>query len=192
MKMKCGCEPMWNQMDFWCEERPYCPVHDTYEIEEGAEFYNDELALRLEEKMKGIARVMKNHPKGKQARCERCNALLEYLNEDVETGAFGCAYVVCLNCGHKTYLDEEEGKLLTIKNIKFPKDFTDHGEGINIDDIEINEWVKKCLKTLKKNRKDCSASMEIGMGNTMVFVRKYEDECRVWVTRDYYETSIPR
>ena len=181
MKMKCGCEPMWNQMDFWCEERPYCPVHDTYEIEEGAEFYNDNPALSDDDQLKG-----------KQTRCEKCNALFEHLKEDIETGAFGCAYVICLNCGYKIYLDEEAGKTLTRKNIKFPKDFTDHGEGINIDDIEINEWVKKCLKILKKNKKGYGVSVETGMGNTMVFVRKYEDEYRVWVTKDYYETSIPR
>ena len=127
----------------------------------------------------------------KQTECE-CSAILEYTTEDIETGSFGHAYISCPECDARIYLDDEDGKELTTDNISFPQDFTEFGEGIDVDDKTINKWIKQCLSSLTESDEDSGVTAECGSGNTMVFAKKYSDEYTIWVTRNYCESAILR
>lgn len=128
--------------------------------------------------------------------CDKCGAELEFSQEDIFSGAFGCAYVLCPVCNNSVWAGQATedglGKTLTVENISFPQDFADSGNAVKIGDEEINEIIKKCLKSLENAEEDWGVAAQGGTGDTAVFVFKYEDEYDISVARNYWETSIPR
>ena len=48
------------------------------------------------------------------------------------------------------------------------------------------------IDSLEKREEDYGEFALTGSGNTMVFAVKYEDEYAIYVTKEYYESSIPR
>lgn len=129
-----------------------------------------------------------SHKNGFYRDCERCNARLEFEPSDVQTGEFGCGYIVCPECGHKIYLDDPKfDKKVTHDNIKFPKDFWHMDKNaVEISDEEIQRWVSEVAQALKNGDEYCST----GSGNTMVVGQHYEDEDYIYVFKNYYEGQI--
>jgi hypothetical protein len=124
------------------------------------------------------------------AKCD-CGTELEYTKEDVQTGEFGCAYIICPECQTDILLNEY-CKLLTIDNVEYPKDFANFGDGKVLSDTEIQEYINKCLKPLKECTEDYGVHSLMASGDTMVFCTKHEDEYSVYVCKNYESTSIPR
>lgn len=121
-----------------------------------------------------------------------CGTELEYSNEDIITGQFGCAYIVCPECQSSIWLENEEGKTLTINNIEYPKDFSKYGDGNILFDYEIQMLINDCLKVLDSSNENYGVYSLSAIGDSMVFVTKHDDEYHVYVCKNYEETVIPK
>jgi hypothetical protein len=72
---------------------------------------------------------------------------------------------------------------------KYPDDFFDFGNGVDISNDEINKWIKEMVDELEENN-NCH-SLGRSTGNT--YVRVNRDDCtkyRVLVTKNYQEKDI--
>lgn len=123
--------------------------------------------------------------------CDGCKAELEFEYNDTYEGALGARYVKCPECGQEIMVDALDGTKLTSKNIEFPKHFF-RPSGVNIEDEEIQEWVRGCLKVAKETDEPYGYFVRTGSGNTQVILLSYENEYYITVTKDYYETSVNR
>ena len=126
--------------------------------------------------------------------CTGCKVKLEYDVADIQVGAYGCAYVECPKCGELIFIDSEVHSItLTKDNIQFPQHFWETGpNAVNLSDRKINQYVRECIDALEKREENYGEYALTGSGNTMVFAVKYEDEYAIYVTKGYYESSIPR
>ena len=122
--------------------------------------------------------------------CDECNAELEFAFDDTYEGALGARYLKCPVCGREiiTEIDVPE---LNSDNIKFPLHFFEPG-GVDINDDEITNWIRECLKAAEESDEPYGYFVHAGTGNTKVVLMAYEDEYDIIVTKDYYETMIPR
>ena len=126
-------------------------------------------------------------------KCDECGAELEFNDKDTYEGAYGCYYVTCPECKNERMVDGKECVDLDSHNIKFPLHFVPPSQkAVNLADEKIQEYVRQCLKSLEDDDEDWGVFSLTGSGNTMVFAFKYENEYIVYVTKDYYETSICR
>lgn len=123
--------------------------------------------------------------------CEECHAELEFAFDDTYEGALGARYLKCPVCSREVMTHELEGIELNSNNIEFPKHFFGPG-GVNIQDDEIQKWVRQCLKAAEESDEPYGYFLQAGTGNTKVILMAYEDEYNIIVTRDYYETSVNR
>lgn len=132
--------------------------------------------------------VKKEDQKFYRQKCGSCGCEFEYQKEDIDHGAFGCAYVVCPECSSKGNIEIEDDFELTAENVKFPQHFAQPG-GVKIKEEEINEMIQRVLNGLK-NRSE--PFLYTARGNTMVLGCAMEDEYAIYVTDKYWETAIPR
>lgn len=131
-------------------------------------------------------------PKIYKTTCDECRAELEYEKNDTYIGALGSREIICPSCGKRVCVEEPEGIVLNSNNIEFPLHFmAPSDKAVNISDVEIQRWVRERLHTAENYAEDYGYYVT-GSGDTMVFVFKYEDEYVVYVTKNYYECSIPR
>lgn len=131
-------------------------------------------------------------PKIYRVRCNECGTLLEYEKGDTYIGVFGGRELICPNCGTKVFVDEPEGIDLNSSNIEFPLHFMPPSDNaVDMGNAKIQEWVRERLRMAESDTEDYGHYFT-GSGNTMVFVFKYEDEYDVYVTKKYWECSIPR
>lgn len=81
---------------------------------------------------------------------------------------------------------------LNSSNIEFPLHFMPPSDNaVDMGNAKIQEWVRERLRMAESDTEDYGHYFT-GSGNTMVFVFKYEDEYDVYVTKKYWECSIPR
>ena len=120
--------------------------------------------------------------------CEHCNSIFELdeNDDDIIISDDDDNYVYCPCCGQKVYLYEPNTK----DNIRFPTSYHAFKNGVNIDDEEINKWVKECIEELEKNPEEYFKY--IGSGNTFVVVFNHEDEYYIVVTKNYFDVSIDK
>lgn len=124
-------------------------------------------------------------------KCYECDAELEFSLEDTYIGALGARYVKCPICGYEIMTEECDGIELNSSNIEFPTHFFEPN-GVDIPNNEIENWVRKCLKIAEESDKPYGYFVQTGSGNTRVILMAYEDEYRIIVAKDYYETSVNR
>lgn len=129
------------------------------------------------------------HGESKQIKCEWCNSVLEYEGSDIYYGEFGCAFIDCPVCKTKIELpDLPMG--LTVDNVRWPQHFSHMSDkAAHLSDDQVQTRINECLKVLKNEEPGDYAFS--GTGDTMVFAFKFEDEYAVYVTQNYFETSIP-
>ena len=98
---------------------------------------------------------------------------------------------VCPVCGKNSYVDDIDTPPITADTIKFPEHFHYFGDGVDINNEEIQEWIKKAIKWFRENPENFSYST--GTGNTRIHVENFSgDEAYcVVVSKDFYETEIP-
>lgn len=128
--------------------------------------------------------------------CEHCASELQYEEDDIEVGEFGCAFVRCPCCGRPTFIDDEEHALtLTVDNVIFPIHFHHTSEESGAVDCFDNETIKECIRKgieYFRRYKD-ENHWFTAFGNMYISVNRWEgDEAyEVTVTNDYYITDIP-
>ena len=88
--------------------------------------------------------------------------------------------------------EEIEAKALYSSNIEFPKHFRKINKVVDIDDKEIQKWVKQCLKIAEESNEPYGYFVSTGSGNTQVILMAYADEYDIVVAKDYYETTVFR
>lgn len=110
-----------------------------------------------------------------------CGAVLEYTSSDIQKNICRENVVFCPVCLEPVnVLNADDG-------ITYPKDFYHYGNGAQISDSEINEWIKDCIERCKVGGYSSRAS-----GNTMVTVVEYEDGYEVYVSKNYSSTEIDK
>ena len=140
-------------------------------------------------------RILKKGPEYKQIECPCCEALLEYTLAEVHLhGCSGTTYIVCPECHadiitNKKVDDENSGneKELTIGNIVFPDDFDDSEGAVEVDDKQVNKYIRECLLALHNDKEDYGTFRYTTTGDTLVFACKYEDEYEVYVCKKNYK-----
>jgi DNA-directed RNA polymerase subunit RPC12/RpoP len=123
--------------------------------------------------------------------CEFCQAELEFEFEDTYEGAYGSRYIKCPVCGKEIMAYDIEGIELTENNIEFPKHFYHMGpNAVDIEDKQIQSWVREGLQRLKDNR-----AVDFyfhGTGNSFVIILEMNDEYLIYVMKNYWEMEIPK
>lgn len=123
--------------------------------------------------------------------CWTCGATFEFEKNDAYVGTYGCYYITCPGCHSDVDVDEIEPLELDENNIQFPTHFYKFGTkngGVDIEDEEIQQWVRKCLRKIKQN--DNAPFWIAGSGNTQVIVLNYDDMYEVIVAKNYYDCDI--
>lgn len=130
-------------------------------------------------------------PKIYKVTCNECGAELEYEKDDTYIGALGGRELICPICDETVFVDEPEGIDLDSSNIEFPTHFMKpNDQALDIEDERVQEWVQKCLKQIEDNPEN--GFYISGSGNTVVIALDFEDERDVYVTKKYWECSIPK
>lgn len=112
----------------------------------------------------------------------KCGAVLEYLDLDIQENISGNRVIFCPECLTPIEIDD------VTKTISYPKDYYDFKDGVDIENNEINKWIKECVNDCKDNGGvSCRAS-----GNTIVVVIEYEDEYEVIVSKNYSTAEIEK
>lgn len=137
-------------------------------------------------------RIINDEPN--RIECADCKVKLEYDVEDIQVGACGCAYIKCPKCGELIFIDSEVYSIILTKdNIRFPQHFFEPGPNVvSLSNQKINQYIRECINSLEERKEDYGGYALAGSGNTLVFAVKYEDEYVIYVTKEYYESSIPR
>lgn len=120
--------------------------------------------------------------------CDKCGTTLEFEKNDARIGECGCHYVTCPRCHNDVYSDELEPIKLDENNIQFPTHFWKFGNGVNIEDEKVQQWVREGLSKIKAN-KDMPFWIAAS-GNTQVIILNYEDEYNIIVAKNYYDCDI--
>lgn len=127
--------------------------------------------------------------------CDRCGSMLQYDEHDINIGAFGCANVICPLCGCENYIEDDKYDMkLSMYNVEFPKHFyytsTETGAVDCCNNDEVKEAIIRAIEHLRKHREHTWITT---LGNLFVLVQRFDiDEIyEVFVTNNYYETSIP-
>ena len=116
--------------------------------------------------------------------CEHCGAELEYDRDDEFVGLWGMKCITCPECNEDCFVSDHR---VEPPNWKTTFDHTNSDSAVAIDDEEIQEYIDKCYARLTSDEWKSGDHYLTGRGDTMIFGVKYEDEIRVFVTKDYYE-----
>lgn len=128
--------------------------------------------------------------------CEHCASELQYEEDDIEIGMYGCAFVRCPCCGREIYIDDEEHNLvLTMDNIEFPTHFYHISKETGSVDCFNHETIKElvCKGIEYFRRYKDENHWFAATGNLYVSVNRWEgdESYEVTVTNNYYSTDIP-
>ena len=136
-----------------------------------------------------------NYEFPKRIECEHCGSTLEIEREDIHIGYLGEAYVQCPVCNQETCIYSDTIKeTITPETIKFPDHFYHFGVqkgAVEIENGEIEIYIKKCVQTLREHPEHFVAYT--GRGDTMVFVWGLPGDGEYWVVvaKGYYDGTIP-
>lgn len=94
-------------------------------------------------------------------------------------------------CNKDTYIDELDGVVVTKDTIKFPDYFCYFGNGKELSNKEIEEYIRRGIEWHRMNPNNFVWTS--GSGNTTVAVYNYtgDEEYKVVVGKGYYECEIP-
>jgi len=124
--------------------------------------------------------------------CSECGSEFEVEESDLEVGELGLYQLPngCPCCGSEIEIDD--GIDLTVDNVNFPQHYY-RFNGRQLDDDEINKYVKECIETLRNTDDKNFYHTFTGSGSTVVHVMRYEGDKDfvVDVCNEYYETNIP-
>lgn len=122
--------------------------------------------------------------------CEYCDSELEIEKDELEIGKCGLYEFTCPCCNRVNIIDD--GIKLDENNLEYPKHFYDFSHD-NIDDVsdkEINECIKKCIKTVKNGESYSS----IATKNVIVIATPYNDGydkyINIIVAKNYQDVDI--
>ena len=137
-----------------------------------------------------MIKVINNNQKYK-VKCPTCNSELEFESNDISENWQNYKYITCPNCEKSIYLNSKNYNKVetTLEEIKFPDSFYSYEKGIQINNEQINKWIKEAVTHLKKESED--SFYEIYSGDTAVIVLKYGDNTySVYVCKGYYKRTI--
>ena len=122
-------------------------------------------------------------------KCEYCDTELELDESDVHIGSCGLYDYICPCCNMKNELDE--GIELNKNNLQFPIHYYSFENGKEVNDEEINKWVKQGIEYLEEHIDEYL--WFTGTGDSKVFVQKFDgdNEYSITVCKNYYEVEIP-
>ena len=123
-------------------------------------------------------------------KCNKCGSKLEVDEEDVHIGYMGAYHFKCPVCGEESMIDELNGILVTKDNITFPDHFYQFGNGVEMNNEEVQESIREGIEHFRKYPDEFS--WYSGFGDKFVAVYNNSDdyEYYIMVAKDYYETHI--
>jgi hypothetical protein len=137
--------------------------------------------------------VIKTKEEPKQETCRYCESTLEYTYSDVKGKETFYPSITCPICNEAVCLPvfymEEDEKVVTAGNAKFPDGFHDFSGGMKISDETINQWIRECVDNITEDD-DWYGFSSRSSGDTIVFAKGYGDEINVCVCRGHYEAYI--
>jgi hypothetical protein len=130
-----------------------------------------------------------------QITCGRCNSKLEITKEDTHIGWLGSRFITCPCCGQETMIEELDGIALTVDNLEFPVHFSrTNKDERNVKEINAEEIVKNIRSGIKYFREFKDQYIwYTRYGDLFLIIFKYssDEEYRIMVTKDFYETELP-
>lgn len=157
--------------------------------------YDDDLVHKRNSQVKivNVSKISLSKT-GKIVECENCGQNFTVMPEEKrEYGEFGIPYVICPVCNGKAYLEDETCLTITPENLKYPQHFAQFGVSagaVHMPDNELEEWAKKALSVLLKNKE--KEFYVTGSGDSIVVGLGYEDEIQIIAARQYYEYTHMR
>lgn len=121
--------------------------------------------------------------------CPHCHYTISYTEDEVERVDNESMGVYCPHCGGVVETEH-------IEPFTFPKTFfhfgEDHDDNIPyiLSDEETQQYVDEVKKYLQNAHVEVGESVMTGIGDTMVFGFKYEDEDIIYVAKNYWEESV--
>lgn len=123
--------------------------------------------------------------------CNHCDATFLIDEDDTYEGYRANTYVECPVCTQQNLVSELHDSV-DVDNIKFPIHFFHFGNGVDVENKEIEEAIGYGVSYLK-NHKD-SEFWTWATGNTKVFITKNVEETEIWydvtVAKDYWEIDV--
>ena len=115
----------------------------------------------------------------KECRCNFCNTEFFYTENELIDINEEYVGLICQKCGNPI-------EIYKINDKKFPENFYHFGNGKNLPDDEIQEYIRR-------SKDDFDYSL-MGCGNTVVFGTKFLDNdtptISIYVAKNYYECEI--
>ena len=127
--------------------------------------------------------------------CENCNSELEITEADTHVGWLGSRYITCPCCGEESTVEELEPVTLTKDTLKFPEHFLRTNKTVRsvkeISSIEVNEAIDKAIDYFRENKTEWAWYTSFGDMFLVVFRFDGDEEYSIFVTKDFYEASLP-
>lgn len=130
-------------------------------------------------------RIVENFIEEKYCVCPHCGTKLGFIEEDTYNGFDGIK-IICPKC-------HEEITIEPYRPLQFPEAYFYFGgeDATNIENIEIEKWVKQGLKHCLVENEESYAT---ATGNTRVDINRTTDEDEIYfdidVSRNYWEVTI--
>lgn len=122
--------------------------------------------------------------------CPHCQYTISYTEDEVERVGNESMGVICPHCGDAVETEH-------IEPFTFPDTFYHFGSGDDgnlpyiLSDEETQHYVDIVKRKLQQERKVGEYTFA-GIGDTMVFGFKFEDEDVIYVAKNYWEDSVVR
>lgn len=127
--------------------------------------------------------------------CKYCGTELEVDKEDISIGMAGAWEYICPCCKKINQLDNYYDEI-TKDNLNFPQHYFYFGNGKDVNNNTINNWVQQCINYLNDNPTENTKSML--SGNAIITVSRIceteneeDEEYYIVVSKNYYEAYIP-
>ena len=136
-------------------------------------------------------RIIENNYQDKEQEyeitCPHCRSKIAYTFDDIISDSFSGSWIYCPACNTEISMCDSE--IPTAETVQYPKDFFSYSDGVQINDIEIDKWVKECVNDFSK---DTDYSLRAS-GDTIVFAFKSDESlpaATVIVAKKYQETDV--
>lgn len=116
--------------------------------------------------------------------CPFCGSELEITDDDLDGDVLKCPV-----CKDEFHVDED--KDFSANPPKYPRDFFDFTNGVDVNNNKIQEWIDDCVNHLRNNKSDTYSF--VSSGNTFVFSFKSEgDNEIVTIVAKKYSEGVSR
>ena len=119
--------------------------------------------------------------------CPHCQYTISYTEDEVERVENDGLGVICPNCNEPIVLEH-------IEPFTFPDTFYHFGtseDAVYLNNEEVQKYVNIVKRKLQQECKVGEYAFT-GIGDTMVFGFKFEDEDVIFVAKNYWEDSVSR